>query len=147
MKKGSGEALAEAMGDLWAAESEGRIRGLQADVVIPVPLHWWRRWRRGYNQSETLARAVARRLSLPCRPLWLRRVRHTPLQTLQSPSARHANVRGAFLSRRSANLRGRIVLLIDDVLTTGSTCSEAARALKAAGAARIVVAVLAHSVG
>jgi ComF family protein len=147
MKKGSGEALAEVMGDLWAGESEARLRDLQAGVVIPVPLHWWRRWRRGYNQSETLARAVARRLSLPCRPLWLRRVRHTPLQTLQAPSARHANVRGAFRARRGASPRGRTVLLIDDVLTTGSTCSEAARALKDAGADRIVVGVLAHSVG
>jgi ComF family protein len=147
MKKGSGEALADVVGDLWAGDSEARLRDLQADVVIPVPLHWWRRWLRGYNQSETLARAVARRLSLPCRPAWLRRVRHTPLQTLQTPSGRQANVRGAFRARRSANLRGRTALLIDDVLTTGSTCSEAARALRDAGAARVAVAVLAHSVG
>jgi ComF family protein len=147
MKKGAGEALAEVIGDLWADHSLAELRELRPDVVIPVPLHWWRRWRRGYNQSETLARAIADRLGLPFRPAWLRRVRHTPLQTLQTPSGRHVNVRGAFRARRKAALRGRTALLIDDVLTTGSTCSEAAGALREAGAVRVVVAVLARTSG
>ena len=64
MKKGAGEALAEVLGDLWADHSLAELRELRPDVVIPVPLHWWRRWIRGYNQSETLARAVADRLQL-----------------------------------------------------------------------------------
>jgi ComF family protein len=147
LKKSSGEALADLAGRLWAAHSESKLRDIRADVVIPVPLHWWRRWSRGYNQSEALARAVARRLGLPCRPGWLGRIRYTPLQTRQTPAGRPANVRGAFRARKRATLHSRTVLLIDDVLTTGSTASEAARALREAGAARIIVAVLAHSVG
>jgi predicted amidophosphoribosyltransferase len=108
---------------------------------------WWRHWQRGYNQSEALARALARRLGVPCRPRWLRRVRHTPHQTQQPPSARAGNVRDAFRARRGAPVTGATVLLVDDVLTTGSTASEAARALRAAGAARVVAGVLARAQG
>jgi ComF family protein len=143
MKQAAGEGLAEAVGGLWAEHAGGRLRSAAADVVIPVPLHWARRWQRGYNQSEALARALAANLGLPYRPGWLRRIRRTPKQTERPPSARRDNVRGAFRAR-GAGLRGRVVLLVDDVLTTGSTASEAARALRAAGAARVVVAVLAH---
>jgi predicted amidophosphoribosyltransferase len=109
--------------------------------------HWRRRWGRGYNQSETLARTWSVRLERPCRPGWLRRTRHTAPQTQQTPAGRWENVRGAFGARRHAGLRGRSILLVDDVLTTGSTCSEAARALRDAGAASVFVAVLAHAKG
>jgi ComF family protein len=144
MKHSAGEPLAEHLGALWAEHCGARLAQWGADVVIPIPLHWWRRWSRGYNQSETLAHALAGRLSVPCRPGWLRRIRWTPLQTQQSPAGRWANVRGAFRAASRPALRGKTVLLVDDLLTTGSTCSEAARALRAAGAARVVVAVLAH---
>jgi ComF family protein len=136
--------LAELLSDLWAEHAATRLRDLGADVVVPVPLHWRRRWSRGYNQSEALARGLAARLGLPCRPRWLRRARFTPDQSRQTAAARRDNVRSAFWARPRAGLRQRCVLLVDDVLTTGSTASEAARALRAAGAARVVVAVLAH---
>jgi ComF family protein len=145
IKHGAGEGLAEALGLVWAEKSGADLAGLGLQVVVPVPLHWWRRWSRGYNQSETLAQALAARLRLPCRPNWLRRIRNTPHQTAQTPSGRWENVKGAFRARRTATAGGKSVLLVDDVLTTGSTCSDAARALKAAGATRVVVAVLAHS--
>jgi len=144
MKSAWNEELAELLGELWASNAEVPFRAFNADVVVPVPLHWWRRWRRGYNQSESLARSLAMALGLPCRPRWLRRARATPMQTRQSPTVRRENVRGVFAARPRAALHGRTVLLVDDVLTTGSTASEAARALRAAGAARVVVAVLAH---
>ena len=144
LKHHTGEATAEALGRLWARHAEARFRETGAAVVVPVPLHWWRRWRRGYNQSEALAEALAAALGLPCRPGWLKRVRATPRQALQSPSVRRQNVRGAFRASAFATLKGQTVLLVDDVLTTGSTCSDAARALREAGAARVVVAVLAH---
>jgi ComF family protein len=147
MKHASGEGLAEVLGALWAEHAAAHLQGAGADVVIPVPLHWSRHWWRGHNQSAALARAVAGRLRLPCRPTWLRRTRATPQQTRQTPSARPSNVRGAFRARAHAGLADKTVLLVDDVLTTGSTCSEAARALRAAGARRVVVAILARSHG
>jgi ComF family protein len=145
LKNRDGETLAELVGGLWAEHAETRLREVGADVVIPVPLHWWRRWSRGYNQSEVLAFRLASRLKLPCRPGWLRRIRHTPRQTLQSPTERRKNMRGAFRARSLACLRGKKVLLVDDVLTTGSTCHEAARALRDSGAVQVVIAVLARS--
>jgi len=145
MKHAAGESLAEWLGAVWAEAAAARLRALHAEVVVPIPLHWRRRWRRGYNQSEVLAEAVARALAVPCQPRWLRRVRHTPFQTEQSATVRRQNVLGAFAARPGVPLAGRRVLLVDDVLTTGSTASEAARALRAAGAARVDVAVLARA--
>jgi ComF family protein len=146
LKHLSGDGLAELVSELWAEHAEAALRDLRADVVVPVPLHWRRRWQRGYNQSLALARGLAARLRLPCRPAWLRRVRHTPQQTQQSPSARRDNVRGAF--RAGTKLAaGQTILLVDDVMTTGSTANEAAAALRTACAARVVVAVLARAQG
>lgn len=148
MKMQTGEGLAEVMGQLWSGVSLSKLLQLKADLVVPIPLHWYRRWRRGYNQAETLARALAQKLSLPCLPRCLRRIRNTPKQTLQtSPSERRDNVRGAFRVRRGIALTGKRVLLIDDVLTTGATASEAARTLRKAGAASVAVGILAHGHG
>jgi ComF family protein len=145
MKHASGEGLAEPIGELLFERVGAQLKELAIDRVVPVPLHWWRYWRRGYNQSEVLARALARGLGVPCRKRWLRRVRATPSQTEQTPAGRWQNVRGAFRARSSRDARGKTILLVDDVLTTGSTCSEAARALRQAGAARVIVAILAKS--
>jgi ComF family protein len=144
LKHATGEGLAEMLGELWASHLEKRLRGLEADAIVPVPLHWWRRWTRGYNQSEVLARAIACHLGVPCQPRWLRRIRNTPRQVGQSTTARRENVRKAFAACAQKELRGKTILLVDDVLTTGSTANDAARALRAAGAARVVVAVLAR---
>jgi ComF family protein len=145
IKQPAGEMLAELLAVLWAQHIEARVQNLHAHVIIPVPLHWWRKWTRGHNQSEALAQALARRLRLPCPAHWLRRVRNTPRQVQQTATFRRENVRHAFAARSRLELRGKTVLLVDDVLTTGSTASEASRALCLAGAARVVVAVLAHS--
>jgi ComF family protein len=148
LKHQTGEELAEILGSLWAAAREAQLRAVQADVIVPVPLHWRRRWQRGYNQSAALAAALAGHLRLPCHPRRARRTRATPDQReAQSPSQRQANVRGAFWAGPPHQLAGKSILLIDDVLTTGSTCNEVARALRAAGAARVVVAVLGRSHG
>jgi ComF family protein len=144
MKHHTGEALAELLGELWADRVGPRLLALQPEVVVPVPLHWWRRWRRGYNQSAALAHSLADRLKLPCHPGWLRRIRNTPPQTSQTLAGRRENVRGAFRARYGVPLRQRSVLLVDDVMTTGATASEAARALLKGGAARVLVAVLAR---
>jgi ComF family protein len=144
MKHSPGEHLAEAVGRLWVVHHETRFRESGAEIVIPVALHWWKRLRRGFNQTACLSAAIAERLKLDHRPEWLRRVRATGSQVQLSPAQRRTNVRGAFRASRRAQLTGKSVLLIDDVLTTGATASEAAAALRAAGAVRVVVAVLAH---
>lgn len=145
MKNATGEILAECLGILWVEQNQRHFKDAGAHVVISVPLHWWRKWQRGYNQSEAVAESIARQLGLAFEPRWLRRIRNTPHQMGLGATERRANMRGAFRTSRSADLKGKSVLLIDDVLTTGTTASEAARALREGGAVRIQVAVLAHS--
>ncbi len=120
----------------------------QADVIVPVPLHYLRLASRGYNQSGWLARALAARTGVPVRLAALERHRATPSQAGLSPRARRRNVRGAFRVRRShmGAIRGKRVLLVDDVLTTGATLEASARALRAAGAQDVMALVLARVV-
>jgi ComF family protein len=144
LKHDQNEGLAEAVGEVWAGHAGEDVRGCGITAVVPVPLHWRRRWSRGYNQAEVLAAAWARALDVPLQSRWLRRSRPTQLQTSLTPTARHDNVRGAFRAPTDPRIRGSTILLVDDVFTTGATASEAAKALRSAGAARIVVAALGH---
>ena len=114
------------------------------DVVAPVPLHWRRRLARGFNQAALLARAVARRYAAPVSRA-LKRRRRTSNQAGLSHAKRRANVSGAFVVRRPDRVRGRRVLLVDDVMTTGATASACAAALKRAGAAYVAVLTLART--
>jgi len=144
MKLVNGEGLAEQMGRVfWEAACE-RLSNAGATIVVPVPLHWRRRFARGHNQAAGVARELAFGLGIEFARSALRRVRNTPQQGQPSASARRENVKGAFRVRTGARITGSTVLLVDDVMTTGSTVSEAARTLKAAGAERVVVAVLAR---
>jgi ComF family protein len=113
------------------------------DALVPVPLHWSRRWRRGFNQAEVLARAVGRRHGLSVQRRLLRRVRGTPPQHGDAGSRRR-NVRDAFAVPRPARCAGRRLLLIDDVFTTGATANACAAALRSAGAAAVGVLTLAR---
>ena len=112
------------------------------DLILPIPLHARRRRQRGYNQSELLARPLARALGIAVDTAVLQRTRHTVPQVGLGPDERQANVRGAF--EAGAAVTGRHVLLIDDVLTTGATMSAAAEALLAAGAAGVAAYCLAR---
>lgn len=113
----------------------------QDAVLIPVPLHRWRIWSRGFNQSALIARALARRTGLMTELDAVRRVKRTPPLHALGRAARQRAVRGAFaLSRGGAEkVRGRHVILIDDVWTTGATVTACARVLLDAGAARVDV--------
>jgi ComF family protein len=144
MKSSEGEALAEMLGRVFREVAGSRVCALGVDVVVPVPLHWRRHWARGYNQAAAIAREFATGLGVRFEPRLLRRVRHTPQQLQPSAAARRENVRGAFRVKRGASPGGKRILLVDDVMTTGSTAAEAARTLRAAGAERVVVAILAR---
>ena len=120
--------------------------GIQdVDAVAPVPLHPRRRRERGYDQARLLAAAFARGMNWPLVPGALKRTRYTSQQTRLTFNRRWANVRGAFTASAKHNLRGLHLLLVDDVMTTGATANECAKALKKAGAARVSVFALARA--
>lgn len=126
-------------------ESEFAASGPPPAAVLPVPLPFWRRRRRGFNQAESLGREVARGLGIPLVTGRLRKRRRPP-QTRVAPSARAANARGAFRARRlPESLAGRPLLLVDDVFTTGATVEAAVRRLRRAGAGPVDVLTVARS--
>jgi ComF family protein len=114
------------------------------DVIVPVPLHPKRRRERGYNQSELLARSLARRIAIPCHGA-LMRVRATVPQVGLTDSQRQENVRNAFRCRRPELVSKARILLVDDVMTTGATVASAAKALVDSGALRVSVLTVARA--
>jgi len=138
--------LGEMLGQTVSAGISGDDDEGGFDLVMPVAMHWRRRLVRGWDHARTLARAAARKLGLPVGNE-LHRVRNTPPQVHLPRSRRIENVRGAFsvTPRGAKALDGAHILLVDDVTTTGATANEAARTLLRAGAARVVLAVIAKS--
>ncbi len=149
------------IGDLTAAttslffrERETELREIGADWIIPVPMHFLRRWIRGINAPERIARGLGALLRIPNRPNWIRRTRRTAPQSQLNPKERLQNVKDAFAFRKRMRLfdpkrilRDKKVLLVDDILTTGSTCEEIARLLLDAGAKSVALAVFARASG
>lgn len=147
MKRAEGDALSLTMGRLLCDALGQRFAEIRADVVAPIPLHWRRRMVHRTNSASVLAEVLAGKLRLPLAERLLRRSRNTVRQTDVTPSERWNNVRRAFAARAGYHLNAAHVLLVDDVMTTGATCSEAARALRQAGAARVTVVVIARALG
>ncbi|AFL53555.1 putative competence protein F [Sinorhizobium fredii USDA 257] len=131
--------LASMMAEWMIRASDGTVAA--ADMIVPVPLHAFRLWRRKFNQSAELARCISERAGKPYRPETLHRVRRTRRQVGLAARAREENVRGAFAVAESARpgLEGKRIVLVDDVYTTGATVSAATRALKRAGAGDVTV--------
>src|SRR5438309_4444267 len=129
---------------LHAALDDERLCGRRFDVIVSVPLHPARQRERGFNQASLLAELLSEQTSIRCRPL-LKRIRYTTTQTALDRSERMENLHNAFRLRKNADVRGLCVLLIDDVLTTGSTLSECARVLKRAGAISVHAATAARA--
>jgi len=145
MKHGRSESLTLALAELIWQQCGSRLELLQPDVVVPVPMHWRRRWAHGTNSAELLAERLARHLRAPLATGLLRRTRHTAPQFSLPPSERPANVRGAFAVRPGYHVREARVLVVDDILTTCSTCSAVARVLKQRGAGHVAVVAAART--
>jgi competence protein ComFC len=135
---GLAEPFGDMLADYWFAEQ------LTADWLIPVPLHPSRERDRGYNQSELLARRLARRVGAPLSSRGLRRTRATAVQMTLNAAQRRENVAGAF-ECVEPRVRGARVLLIDDVGTTGATLDACAQAVLKAGAASVMGLTLART--
>ena len=129
---------------LYAALDDERLREHRFDIIVPVPLHPTRQRERGFNQASLLAESLSAQISTPAKPL-LERIRYTTTQTALDRAERMENLHNAFRLRKNADVRGLRVLLIDDVLTTGSTLSECARVLKRAGATSVHAATAARA--
>jgi len=129
---------------LLAAFDDDRLRGRRFNIIIPVPLHPARERQRGFNQAGLLAESLSAHMSIEAKPV-LERIRYTTTQTAFDRAERMENLHGAFRLRKKADVRDLHVLLIDDVLTTGSTLSECARVLKKAGALSVHAATAARA--
>jgi ComF family protein len=137
LKYGGRPGVAETM----ARFMERHLDASDAPVLAPVPLHRWRIWRRGYNQAALIAGALARRAGLEAQLDLVERVKATPVLRGMGPRERRQAVRGAFRvnAKRKAALKGKSVVLVDDVYTSGATAEACARILKRAGAQRVDV--------
>ncbi len=145
-KYGRKVSLGKPLGRLMARGCFDSWRAVSFDTIIPVPLHRKRlRWR-GFNQAVLLARQVGRLWQVPVDPMILLRLKETPPQTQLSEEERRKNVRGVFSLNPEKALKGKVLLLVDDVYTTGATVNECSRILMRAGAREVHVLTLARTV-
>jgi ComF family protein len=144
LKYGDRLDLAPMMGR-WLAQAGGELLA-EADALVPVPLHWRRHWARRFNQSALLAAAVAKASGVPIAANALKRVKSTPQQVGLSRAQRAANIQGAFRvpAEGKAEVAGRRLILVDDVVTSGATAEGCAKALLRAGAHHVDVLVFAR---
>jgi ComF family protein len=141
LKFGGRRSLARPLGDLVAEQWEATGAD-RPDALVPVPLARARERERGFNQAVLLAERLGERVGVRVRPRWLVRLRATAAQSDLAATERRANVAGAFGAAPA--VAGRHVVVIDDVITTGATVSECARALRTAGARRVGVLAVAR---
>lgn len=148
MKESHGESLTLSIGDVlteWLKVQEG-FSEVSYDGIVPIPQHWVRRIVQRYNQSVTLGHRMSRGLEIPCLENLLDRGRWTQKQGMKTISERRENLLGAFTVPKPHEVRYRSFLLVDDVMTSGATLQEAARALLQAGARRVDAVVFARGI-
>lgn len=142
-KYGGETELARPLAGLMAERLRGADFFGDMDMIVPVALHPKRRRTRGFDQAKILAGLVAARVGLPCRAGVVKRVRHTTPQAALHRTERLENMKGAFTADENV-LKGRRVALVDDVMTTGATMADCARACRAAGATRVYAVLFAR---
>ncbi len=141
-------AGARELAPLWAGALAATVQAYGAELIVPIPLHWRRRWQRGFDQNTLLVHHAVHYAAIPA-PIvhCLRRIRHTKEQSLLAARERQSNLNRAFvvpLAQR-AGVVGKRVVLVDDVVTTGATMAAAARALHRAGVAAVIGVALARA--
>lgn len=147
MKRARFEGVSGTMGRLYASYRAAELAKYQPELIVPVPMHWTRQMARGTNSAAVLAKHLASRMRLPLNSRLLVRSRKTLPQADLPPSRRFENVQGAFRVRVRYDIQDTRIVLVDDILTTGATCGEAAKILKQAGAKLVIAAVLARAEG
>lgn len=147
VKRPHQEPLATALGRLLAERTAKQPFPRSIDAIVPIPMHWRRRFSRGTNAAESIGHGMSAAMGIPCQTEWLHLTREVQKQGLLSPEERRKNMRGAMGAAPDLALRGQAILLVDDVLTTGATASDAARALLAAGAGAVYTCALARGTG
>ncbi|MEM7453154.1 MAG: phosphoribosyltransferase family protein [Planctomycetota bacterium] len=147
MKQRQNEVLAYQAGQLLGLMVEIFDLSDSVDRIVPVPTHWTRRLKRGCHVASVISEGVSRQTGLRASNRTLYSVRRTSKQGMLSGPKRRRNVRGAFALRHRVSIEGERILLVDDVMTSGATASEAAWTMLKAGASSVVVAVVARGEG
>ena len=147
MKHGGARRLIAGLGRAFLERHAASLNAEPLDLVVPVPRDWRQRFFDSHSSAAVLAEVWSRALKVPLAPDVLRKTRRTPPQSRLVPSVRRTNLKNAFAVRRGEDLTGATILLVDDVMTTGATANECSRALREAGATRVVAGVLARGLG
>ncbi len=135
--------IGDMLGAYYGQQLRDAVPYASARVIVPVPLHPRKEHRRGYNQSACFARGLAQSMGIRTNPRGLERISYTETQTRKNRQERWENVRSVFRVKDPGQIRGSRILLVDDVVTTGSTLEACARALREAGARSICIATIA----
>ena len=141
-KSRGSEPLAAALGDLLFCEQRERLQAIDADVIVPVPQHWLHWFTRPHHSALTVGDRLSKHLQIPLRDGLVHKVRHTADQSGLNRASRLKNLHRAFRVSPLRRVAGKRILVVDDILTTGSTANEMSRALRTAGAKHVAVAVI-----
>jgi ComF family protein len=141
----NGELLSKLLADYLSYCADENPEWQAPDLIIPTPMHWMRRWKRGFNQADIVARSLSRQLEIPLADRLITRRNRTPSQQGLNREQRQRNLRNAFTITTPALVAGKRIALVDDVVTTTATMRELSRLLRKAGAADVQVWALART--
>lgn len=146
-KVGHDAVILQSLSKLLLESFSDRIHSAKANLILPIPHHWHDRLFQGSQASSTISNYLGGLLNVPCAQQILRKVKRTAKQHSLTPAERRKNLKSAFKTSKKVNLSGARIILVDDVITTGTTCQRATRELRQAGAETIHVFALARGIG